>query len=111
MKQGALHRLAARHLERAEVQAAFDHVAFEHALAEVGAGMRAIRLGGVEGAVDIVDGHALVADLEALDAAGREIGGGADGDTGFCHGGRLDDVPCFWGLREKAQCGPGPSEF
>src|SRR5512145_1043520 len=39
----------------------------------------------VEGAVDIVDGEHLIADLEALDAAGREIGCGADGNRMFCH--------------------------
>ena len=47
--------------------------------------MGAARLGGIEGAVDIVDGDDLVTDLEALDAAGWDIGGCADGDGIFCH--------------------------
>jgi hypothetical protein len=57
--------------------------------------MGAVRLGGVEGAVDIVDGHALVADLEALDAAGRKIGGSADRHGVLCHdlSVALDDNP------------------
>jgi hypothetical protein len=47
--------------------------------------MGAARLGGVERAVDIVDGHRLLADLEAFDVAGREIRDGADGNGIFCH--------------------------
>ena len=35
-----------------------------------------------------VANQSIVADLEALDAAGREIGGGADGNGILCHGGR-----------------------
>ena len=83
---GRLHGLAARHVERAEVQAALDYVALEYPVGEVGRGMGAARLGSVKGAVDIVDGHNLVADIEALDVAGRDIGGGADGNRIFCHG-------------------------
>ena len=86
---GRLHRLAGRHVERTEVQAAFDHVALQDAVGEIGGGMGAARLGGIERAVDIVDGDDLVADFEALDAAGRKIGRGADGDGVFCHEGTV----------------------
>ena len=81
-----MHDLAARHVKRAEMQAAFDDVAFENAVAEIGRGVGALRLGGVEGAVDIVDGHAFVPHLEALDVARREVGGGTDANEIFCHG-------------------------
>src|SRR5262249_23311954 len=83
---GRLHDLAARHVKRAEMQAAFDDVAFENAFAEIGRGVGALRLGGVEGAINVVDGHAFVPHLEALDVAGREVGGGTDANEIFCHG-------------------------
>src|SRR5262249_55636861 len=82
---GCLHRLPARHVERAEVQTALDDVAFQDAVGEVGGGVGAARLRGVEGAADVVDGHELVAHLEAFDAAGGQIGRGADGDGIFGH--------------------------
>ncbi len=59
---------------------------FQNAVGEVGRGVGAMRLGGVEGSVDIVDGNELVSHLEALDVAGRKIGGRADGNRIFCHG-------------------------
>ena len=65
---GRLRRLAARHVERAEVEAALDHVAVEGAVGEVGDAVGAARLGGVVGAVDVVDRDELVADLAADDA-------------------------------------------
>src|SRR4029077_17162854 len=77
---GCLHRLPARHVERAEVQAALDDVAFQHAVGEVCGGVGAARLRGVESAVDVVDGHELVAHLEALHGARGQIGDGADGN-------------------------------
>ena len=77
---GRLHRLAGGHMKRAEVQAALDHLAFQEAVAEIGGGMSAVRFGRIEGAVDIVDGHELIADLEAPDAAGGQLGDGANGD-------------------------------
>jgi len=82
---GRLHRLAARHVKRAEVKAAFDRVAVERAIGEIGKPMGAARLGGVEGAADIVDRDELVADLAADHAVLRDIGNGADGN-GICHG-------------------------
>jgi len=94
---GRLHRLAGAHVERAEMQAALDDVAVEDAVGEVGGGVGAARLGGIEGAVDIVDGDELAADLEALDAAGRQIGGGADGNGIFGH-----DVSGAAGLQARA---------
>ena len=84
---GRLHGLAGRHVECAEVQAALDHVPLQDAIGEIGGGMGAARLGRIEGAVDVVDGYDLVADLEALDVAGRKVGCGADGDRVFCHEG------------------------
>jgi hypothetical protein len=45
-----------------------------------------MRLGGVEGPVDIVDGDELASHLEALDVAGRQIGGGTNENGIFCHG-------------------------
>ena len=83
---GRLHRLAARHVERAEVEAALDHVALERAVGQIGEPVGAAGLGGVEDAVDIVDRHQLVADLAADDAVDRDIRGGADGNWIFCHG-------------------------
>jgi hypothetical protein len=82
---GCLHRLPARHVKCAEVQAALDDIAFQDAVSEVGGSVGAARLRGIEGAVDVVDGHELVAHLEAFDVAGRQIGCGADGDGIFGH--------------------------
>ena len=88
MKQGACTALPVG-TWNAEVQAALDHVPLQDAIGEIGGGMGAARLGGIERAVDIVDGDDLVADFEALDAAGRKIGRGADGDGVFCHEGTV----------------------
>src|SRR5262245_26606917 len=51
---GRLYRLAARHVEGAEVEIALDHVAVERAIGEVGHAVGAARLGGIIGAVDVV---------------------------------------------------------
>jgi len=67
------------------MQRALDDVALQNPVAEVGHGMGAIRLGGVERAVDVVDGDALVPHLEAPDTAGREVGRRADGNGIFGH--------------------------
>jgi len=68
------------------MQTALDDVAFQNAVAEIGHGMRAICLRSVERSSDVVDGDALAPHLEALDAAGRNIGDGAYRDRIFCHG-------------------------
>src|SRR5262249_34806322 len=67
------HGFPARHVERSEMQAALDDVVLQNAVGEVGHGVGAMRLGGVEGPVDIVDGDKFASHLEALDVAGREI--------------------------------------
>ena len=68
------------------MQAELDDVPLLYEVGDVGLGVGALRLGGVESAVDIVDGDKFVSHLEALDVAGREIGGGTDGNGIFCHG-------------------------
>ena len=70
--------------------------------------MGADRVGRVERAVDIVDGDERAIDVEALDAAGRHIGGGADGKGILGHDLSIavDDVPCFNRAREKCKWGP-----
>src|SRR4051812_15763471 len=78
------------------MQGALDHVALEDAVGQIGGGMGATCLGGIEGAVDIVDGDGLAADLKALDASGRKIGGGADGKGVFGHD--VTDVTWLGGL-------------
>src|SRR5262245_41551410 len=75
---GRFRRLAARHMEFAEVEGALDLLAVERAVGEVGHAMGAARLGGVVGPVYVVDGDQLVADLATDDAVLRDIGGGAD---------------------------------
>src|SRR5262249_31661637 len=108
---GRLPRLAGAHVERAEVQAAFDHVTLQDAVGEVGGGVGAARLGGVEGAVDIVDRHQLVADLEALDGAGRQIGGGTN--RKYCCGHDLIDAVddgCALASLRKSSIGKGAGQ-
>ena len=61
-----LHRLAGLHVERAEVQRAFDDVVFQDAVGEARRAVRAFVVGGVERAADVVDGDDVVPHLEAL---------------------------------------------
>src|SRR5437763_6504106 len=68
---GGFDRLSGRHMKLAEVEAALDFLAVERPLGEVGGGVGAARLGGVERAVDVVDRHELVPDLAADDAVLR----------------------------------------
>src|SRR5262245_66378796 len=72
-------------MEFAEVEGALDLLAVERAVGEVGHAMGAARLGGVIGAIDVVDGDELVADLAADHAVLGHVGGGADlnGRHGF----------------------------
>jgi hypothetical protein len=67
------------------MQAALDHVAFQNAVGKVGEAVGATRLGRIEGSIDIVHGDELIAELEALDGAGRNVCYGADGNRIFCH--------------------------
>src|SRR5262249_3080234 len=53
---GRFRRLAARHVKFTEVEGAFDLLALERAVGEVGHAVGAARLGGVVGPVDVVDG-------------------------------------------------------
>ena len=66
--------------------------------------MGADRVGRVERAVDVVDGDQRAIDVEALDAAGRHIGGGADGKGILGHdlSIAIDDVRALTGRRKSA---------
>src|SRR5262245_35308405 len=84
------------------MQAALYDIAFQNAVAEVGHGVGAIPLGGVERSVDVVDGNALVPHLEAFDVARWKIGGRADRNEIFCHGSTMrEGDKCFSWLGEK----------
>ena len=83
MKQGACTALPVFTLKAPKWKLHSMVVAVEGAVGEVGDAVGAARLGGVEGAVDIVDGDEFLADLEADDAVCRHVGGGAD--LGFGH--------------------------
>src|SRR5262245_21931253 len=93
------------------MQAALDDVAFKNAVAEVGHGVGAIRLGRVERSVDIVEGDTLVAHLEALDAARRKIGGRADGNGIFSHGSMTQRETSALAGFTKTSIGPPLSLF
>ena len=70
------HGLAGFHVERAEVQRALDDVAVEDAVCETRGAMRALVIGGVERAADVVDRERRRADLILLHrvlAAARPI--------------------------------------
>jgi hypothetical protein len=84
-KTGRLHRLAARHVEGAEVHTALDDVPFQEAISEIGEGMGAAAFGGIKAAVNIVDRHELVAELERFDGARRDIRSRAHRNRVFCH--------------------------
>jgi hypothetical protein len=74
-------------VERAEVEIALDHVVLEGAVGEIGHAVGATRLGGIIGAVDVVDRDEFLADLAADHAVFRHIRSGAD--LGFGHGCRF----------------------
>ena len=59
------------------MEAAFDLLAFDNAVGEVGEPMGAAALGRIVRAADIVDRDQFVADLAADDAVLRHVGGGA----------------------------------
>ena len=84
-KAGGLHRLAAGDMERPEMQTALDDIPFQHAVCEIGEGMRTASFGRVEGSINIVQCDELVTDLEGLHCAWRNIRSGADRDEVFCH--------------------------
>ena len=71
---GRLHHFAGRDMECAEVHAALDHVALDHAVGQARRRMGAFVVGDVEGAVDVIDRKPIGADLERLDGARRHIG-------------------------------------
>ena len=64
------------------MEAAFDLLALDHAVGEVGEAMGAAAFGRIEGAADVVDRDQFARDLAADHAVLRHIGGGTDGNFG-----------------------------
>ena len=75
---------------------ALDDVVFEHAVGEAGRAVRALVVGGVERAADVVDGEHVVADLEALNGILRNVRGGAQANESVRHD--LLRYPCEMNL-------------
>src|SRR6266487_3006936 len=107
---GRLDRLSTRDVKLAEVEAAIDLIAFEHAVGEVGEPVGAAAFRRIERAADIVDRDQLVADLAADHAVLRHVGGGTD--WGFGHGSSAAGMTIHGALAawRKSARGEGPSD-
>jgi len=72
-------------MEGPEMQTALDDIPFQHAVCEIGEGMRTASFGRIEGSTNVVQGDELVTNLEGLHCAWRNIRSGTDRDEVFCH--------------------------
>ncbi len=72
-------------MEGAEMQVAFDDIAIEFALGQARQAMRASVIGGIDGALDVVERDGFTIDLKLLDGIGGQLLLLADTVTGFTH--------------------------